>query len=541
MRSYFSNSREVLRKILFTYFLVITALTLMPFDPVKKKLLFYTLFLSVLIFIIFPYFFQKRKVYKIDKFISLNYLDTSLLNSREWFFLKVKYILYLLKNGIPDFYQDVKSFALNHSLLVLGYLYFGAKMLAYQLLFITVPKTQTFIHGGTYANEKEFFSGLLIADILGIAWDSVHYLAIAKYGYVAVSKTDGGVWAFSPLFPFIISKVTDFLNYIDGSSFGFIFNIIGIRIASGNYYALSAVLVANFFSFVSMFVFYKVACTYLVKENSTPIEIRNGKLKATLATAFFCFFPTNFAYMTVGYTESLFFTNCLIAWYFFTKGLKKTQHGEGNYELFIASLFAGLTYLSRYPGGALFAIFGFTCLFYLIKNLLKENWQISKLYFWDGVKVSSFFIIPVIWQIYLSNNGADLTQIQKAYWGVELIFPIGGWNFWFNHLPTGIPDITPLVEFWSFVMLIFILSIASIRYSWHLTFYSLTFIALYTSATGIAAYSVVRFVGSIWPAYLQFSEMKSKKNFFIILGLLVYFYFVGVYWLSRWSLRLFWG
>ena len=531
------NLKRGLNKILIYYLVLLAFIVILPFDDGKRKILLNLLVLSFLVIIIIPYVYSKSKIYSIDWYSNKSLLNKELrYDFRSKVFFYLKYLIFLLRDTVSDFYQDSVKWTEKNPLLILAYFYLLAKMIAYNVLFSIVPYTDVFKKGGIYANQKQYFTGVLIADILGIPWDSVHYLEIAQKGYGGYDLAN---WVFGPLYPYLIYQLNNLLNFIQDSSLGFIFDIIGISKAAGNFWALSAVLVANFFSFVAMIMFYKISLHYLDKKATNEEEKNHNKVKATLATAVFIFFPTNFAYMTVAYSEPVFISFCLIAWYCFVMGREKSTKGERTWYLYLAGISAALADLSRSPGIVLFGVLPMICAFYAFKYLYQQNWQQSYIAFKDGIKVSIALTVPFLWGLFISWHQIDTVALQKNFWQQEIKIPWGGINYFLDKKP--LPDVLPVFEFWGYVLLIFFLLLGAKKYSWELVFYSLAFFGLYTSVTGIGAYAIVRYLGSIWPAFLIFAEMDHKDTRPIVWAIIGLFYVLGMYWMTRWALSLFWG
>ncbi len=124
-------------------------------------------------------------------------------------------------------------------------------------------------------------------------WDGAWYTQIALYGYPAVSNPLSGNWAFFPLYPFLMR--------VFGTPF------YGL-ISSTDAVLVSGFLLSNVLFFVSLFLFYKV----------TNIIFDKSKL-ALISTVFFAFWPGALFYSTV-YSESLFMTFALGAFYLLEKG-----------------------------------------------------------------------------------------------------------------------------------------------------------------------------------------------------------------------------
>jgi Gpi18-like mannosyltransferase len=123
--------------------------------------------------------------------------------------------------------------------------------------------------------------------------DGGQYCGIALTGYQAGNNPLAGCWAWFPLYPFLM-------------------NVIG-RLFSGLMLWNEAVLLAGFLLsnilfFTSLILFYKL--TEIVLEN---------KKRTFLSSIFFCLWPGSLFYSAV-YSESLFMTLTLGAFYFLEKG-----------------------------------------------------------------------------------------------------------------------------------------------------------------------------------------------------------------------------
>ena len=124
-------------------------------------------------------------------------------------------------------------------------------------------------------------------------WDGAWYTQIALYGYPAGSSPLSGNWAFFPLYPFLMRGL--------GTPF------FGLM-SSTEAVVVSGFLLSNVLFFVSLFLFYKV---------TKIIFGKNGF--ALISTVFFAFWPGALFYSTV-YSESLFMTFALGAFYLLEKG-----------------------------------------------------------------------------------------------------------------------------------------------------------------------------------------------------------------------------
>jgi len=124
-------------------------------------------------------------------------------------------------------------------------------------------------------------------------WDGAWYTQIALFGYPAGSNPLSGNWAFFPLYPFLMR--------VFGTPF------YGLM-SSTEAVLFSGFLISNILFFVSLFLFYHVT------------KIIFGKSSfALVSTVFFAFWPGALFYSAV-YSESLFMTFALGAFYLLEKG-----------------------------------------------------------------------------------------------------------------------------------------------------------------------------------------------------------------------------
>jgi hypothetical protein len=124
-------------------------------------------------------------------------------------------------------------------------------------------------------------------------WDGAWYTQIALFGYPAVSNPLSGNWAFFPLYPFLMR--------VFGTPF------YGLM-SSTEAVLFSGFLISNVLFFVSLFLFYHVTKIIFGKNSF-----------ALISTVFFAFWPGALFYSTV-YSESIFMTFALGAFYFLEKG-----------------------------------------------------------------------------------------------------------------------------------------------------------------------------------------------------------------------------
>jgi Gpi18-like mannosyltransferase len=131
-------------------------------------------------------------------------------------------------------------------------------------------------------------------DIFG-TFDGDWYKNIALFGYPVINHMPSGNWAFFPLYPFLMN--------IGGT---FLFGTVKIPLTTAT--TLAGLMVSNALFFVCAILFYKLS----------NLLINNKKI-TLISVAFFCFWGSSFFYSAV-YSESLFMTLALSAFYFLEKG-----------------------------------------------------------------------------------------------------------------------------------------------------------------------------------------------------------------------------
>ncbi|MFX1255039.1 MAG: hypothetical protein ACFFCZ_25795 [Promethearchaeota archaeon] len=333
-------------------------------------------------------------------------------------------------------------------------------------------------------------------NFFGTRWDCFHYLRIAYEGYGVHEST----YAFSPLFPGLIR----------------LFSLNGTLDL-----VFMAVFIANVFSFVAVIIFYYICQLY------------NLNLKQSLAaTLLFTFFPQFLIYTTVAYSESIYLTFSLLAWYFFEKARQTHQDMNQKTLLFGASsLLAGLAFLARYPALLLFALFPFVIIIdFLLKKDFKKETVLQLILSVISSLIGGF--IPFIWFSQLVNRGIDLGAIQLQHWGQQIALFKGAIGF------LSIP--ATFFEFYSLVFfLLFLCLIAGLKRHWSLLLQSLPFFIFYSSVTGIGAWAVVRYCSTIWPAYIGWGSIN--KELLATLSLILFFMTWAGFYFIRFCFCSFWG
>jgi hypothetical protein len=162
------------------------------------------------------------------------------------------------------------------------------------------------ILGSMFLGSTQVQSGTPIVNLFS-QWDAAWYTKIALFGYPAGNNPLSGNWAFFPLYPFLMR--------VFGTP------LFGV-LPSEQAVLISGFLISNILFFVSLFLFYQI----------TKIVFSNGKF-SLVSTIFFAFWPGALFYSSV-YSESLFMTFVLGAFYFLEKG----QSGKSTILGFFAAL-----------------------------------------------------------------------------------------------------------------------------------------------------------------------------------------------------------
>jgi hypothetical protein len=163
------------------------------------------------------------------------------------------------------------------------------------------------ILGALFSSSAKTMSTIPIVNYFS-QWDGGWYSQIALSGYPAGNNPLSGNWAFFPLYPFLMR--------VFGTP------LYGIM-PTDQAVLLSGFVISNVLFFVSLFLFYNVTALVFGKRNL-----------ALISTVFFAFWPGALFYSSV-YSESLFMTFTLGAFYFLEK--------EKSAKSVVLGFFASLT------------------------------------------------------------------------------------------------------------------------------------------------------------------------------------------------------
>jgi len=214
-------------------------------------------------------------------------------------------------------------------------------------------------------------------DIFG-NFDGGWYQKIALFGYPLIGHIPSGNWAFFPLYPFLMS--------IGGALLRGIMNIpLSMAVM------LAGFIISNVLFFVSVFLFYKLS----------KLLINNKKI-VLISVAFFCFWGSSFFYSAV-YSESLFMTLTLLAFYFLEKGQTKKST--------IFGFFAGL---ARSSG-------------FLISVPFIYNGLQTRKYRTAILQSFAIFLPYILFNVYgyFATGAFPIREVaQKLYWTSTLSYPV---------------------------------------------------------------------------------------------------------------------
>jgi hypothetical protein len=203
------------------------------------------------------------------------------------------------------------------------------------------------------------------------AQDSYHYLYIAQHWYDGNPKDDQyNFIVFFPLYPVLINLLTFDYSYVN----------------------LSALIISNVSSIVALYFLFKLA----------KLDFDDGV--AQKAVLFLSIFPTAY-FLSVPYTEALFFALVIASLYFARKG-KWPLAG-------FLSLFASLTRL----GGLLMMPV------LLIEYLHQKGWKprriLNTTFLWIFLPLAGFLIYLNI-NLQITGNAFKFVEIENVHWNSSL-------------------------------------------------------------------------------------------------------------------------
>ncbi len=209
----------------------------------------------------------------------------------------------------------------------------------------------------------------------GAAQDSLHYVDIAKNGYVNTGDAANFI-VFFPLYPLLIRLITVDFAYAN----------------------LSALLISNVSSIIAFFYLYKLA----------KLDFSAGV--AQKAVLFLGIFPTAY-FLSVPYTEGLFFALTIASLYY--ARLSKWP---------LAGVLGFLSALTRIGGLLMLPVL-------LVEYLHQRGWDLRKI----GLNVLWVLLVAGGFLIYLNINnqvtGGPFTfmEIQRVHW-FNTLDPVAGFN-----------------------------------------------------------------------------------------------------------------
>jgi Gpi18-like mannosyltransferase len=320
----------------------------------------------------------------------------------------------------------------------------AVKLISIALFFYTYDDFTAWISETQGNNAAQIFSfralhSNSVFEVLGYRFDSVSYVTIAREGYA-----DARYLAFPPGYPLLIRLAS----------------WTGVGEVAGG------VLVANVFQMVAVFLLYVLALRYL------------GRSAALLAAALFAFFPYNLLSGTMAYSDAIFTSFSIASWLLF----ERKSYGWCGVMVLLASLM-------RFQGVLLYPLYS-VILVWRDRKILSLGYVKSLL----SLNVSAVFILYWI-LFFIPSSGMSYNNIQELYWEGGFKYPLASLIYIVNNLPVTFHNIP-------FIVFIVVAGALSYKLAPELGFYSLVFIAFYFSFSGVKAYSISRYLGTIWPAFL---------------------------------------
>ncbi len=439
----------------------------------------------------------------------------------------------------------------NHMLLTTIFLFVLIKTLIL-LLFIWLFGV---LDGNIGSINSSIYTNNTLFDLLGTRWDSYFYMVVADNGsYFDPSRpTDTRIWNFGPLYPFFTRITMDLARLLH--IYPFYITEIPVVIAG--------VFVSNFFSLTSTIAFFYMSKLYL------------DEFKASAATLLFSFFPTVFVFSTVAYAEPIFITFAILSWYFF----EKKKYPLSGFTLALATL-------ARFPGALIFFLYipiyigrmiqerGFklslssllaiplfpilvifkaiirlglflksnrnTSVFFeslvqKITFLRQEQERVIKIIEFLDINLSwvlIFGVIPLGWILYANTIAPmPISDITFANWGAKFIFPFAGF---IEMISAGFVKWT--LEKYIFVFFFIGLGIIAVEKKPGISLLIIGQTLFYTGYTGIHAWGVPRYTGTIFLGPLILAEeLKSNKIIILIICLFLIYGFIVLWQFCNWD------
>lgn len=357
---------------------------------------------------------------------------------------------------------------------------------------ISVSTLATFIYSFiAYFFTTNNFS--LSLDEIWHHWDTVHYLEIARTGYVGYGEKTYLI-AFFPLYPFLVK----------------IFTVL----TSGNY-LISALLVSNLAYVAAVIYLYKLA------RLDYPPDI------ALRTVVYFSVFPTAY-FLHAGYTESLFISLTLASFYYARKE-----------RWYLSGLTGMLSAATRIAGVVLPVAL-------LIEYMNQKKFSVKNINKNEIIKVliclsliSSGFALYLAINFITFGDPLQFLGIQQENWHKSLSSPLTGFTIalntllnaeMYNSLMVGLSELvfgvgTIILAFWSFFQL-------RISYS----VYTIIMCLIITSTSfwlSIPRYSLTIF--PIFIAMALFGKNSKAKYVISAFSLILFFLYLSLFVQGKWA------
>jgi hypothetical protein len=327
---------------------------------------------------------------------------------------------------------------------------------------------QSVDHQQVYGNLPDY-STYPADRVLGVwlRWDAVHYLNIAKYGYLQLSEAES---AFYPLYPALTRLIS---------------------IPVGGDMLLGGLLISSL-SAAALFVLFNWLARYHFGEES-----------ARWSTLVLASFPTALFFIAP-YTESLYIALTLGAFI----AAYKSKWGITGILGFLASL-------TRGPGAITVLALSWIAYDQLRKDQIKNpiHWLIAR---------GFGLILPVLGSLlYLywrtMVGFAPLDEIHNQYSGFHWINPISGFikgvQQWWQ-----VRDLTTTLDIWSGILFLVLTLLMILRPRWRkpewLIYNSVNLLLFFSNQSFIASslQSTSRYVLALFPAFLILGDWLSNKK-----------------------------
>ncbi|MDD9821262.1 MAG: glycosyltransferase family 39 protein [Nitrospira sp.] len=323
----------------------------------------------------------------------------------------------------------------------------------------------------TPGNVQRYFdigTGQVWLDIW-IAWDARWYYTIADVGYQAAPPASGGsVWAFFPLYPWVIQAVDTVVRHTP----------------------VAALLVSNAFLLLGAWFLYRL------------VEQHHDRAMARRAVLFLFLFPTAYVFSCL-MTESTFFALSVGAWYYARRG-----------NWLLAGVLGMGSAMTRLVGVLMAPLLA-------LEYLRQRQWRLTRIRpdaLWIGLVPAGLGVFMAFCYV-VTGNPLQFAEVQKM-WTPTRENPL--WVLWWSLKPIweGRLDLAGGEVGYSYGAIVTIIVIGVLlwgrkRIGTLLCLWSEVLVFVSLSAHIVAANSMPRYLVVIFPLYMILASMRPRSAAFV--------------------------